>query len=231
VTFDQAIKNLAEDGLNIFASCKTANLPEPLRAQLSTHRSVVLIGNGGRRLWERLPKPVDEHQHPFDRFAVERVKSFDPGAEIIYPSSQVVAPLQQLARALNISRPSKLGLDIHPVYGPWFAFRAAFLTDAEIPEVIHQPFASPCESCSAKPCISACPVEAVSDGKFHLSTCADHRLAEGSPCLERCFSRQACPVGSAHRYSDEQQRYHMTRILHLANLNLRRTISREPNLR
>src|SRR5690606_40292919 len=42
-------------------------------------------------------------------------------------------PFQAIARAAGLA-PSLLGLDLHPRYGPWIAYRALVLTDREIPE-------------------------------------------------------------------------------------------------
>jgi hypothetical protein len=41
-------------------------------------------------------------------------------------------------------------------------------------------------------------------GRFDLEKCLGYRKQEGSRCKGTCVARVSCPVGSTHRYSDEQ---------------------------
>src|SRR5262249_25101276 len=111
--------------------------------------------------------------------------------------------------------PSRLGLDIHETFGPWFAYRGVFLTAQEIPETDFAEFTSPCESCAEKPCVDACPPRAVGQ-TFDVKTFGDFRFSGNSPCADRCLARAKCPVGAEHRYSLDQIQYHMLRPAHLA---------------
>ena len=215
---------LADQGLNVFACAAVSDLPGDLQRHLPAgYRSLLVFGHGGRRLWETLPQPLDPAQHPIDHYAVENVRWFarealeDPEPLLLFPFSRTVVPLQRLGRALNLSRPSWLGLDIHPEFGLWFAYRAVVLTRRAVEPTRRPDFATPCDSCPDKPCRSACPVEAAGS-PFDLRACADHRLSEHSPCAELCPSRLACPYQSQHRYSEAQMRYHMGRPAHRETL-------------
>jgi len=211
---------LAQCGLNIFATAPVASLPVPLREAVPAgfeRSTLCLVGHGGRELWNHLPHPLDSAENPIDRFVLRQIERFQP--TVLYPHSTLVYPLTQLGRYFNVARPSLVGLDIHPVFGLWFAYRAVFLTDMELPVVpAAAPFASPCETCADKPCVKACPSQAVSVDGFQLGACATYRLSENSSCLSACHSRIACPVGAGHRYSEEQLRYHMSRPAHLKKL-------------
>lgn len=218
---EQGKQFLAENGLNLYASFDCDALPETIRAgmidegvRLGDFGRLILIGNAGNTLWSAL-KNVDFTQpDPIDHFSIKTAQTFitdyldDAHHQLLYPLAFNV-PLQQLGALVGWHHDSPLGLGIHAKYGVWFAYRVAFLVDAELPLERELPTASPCDSCVAKPCISSCPVGAVGEiGRFDIPTCAKHRLSENSPCANRCLSRMACPIGQAHRYPLEQIQYH-----------------------
>jgi len=133
---------------------------------------------------------------------------------LLYPGDTKIL-LPALGEYLGWSSPSPLGLGIHPEFGLWFAYRVLCWTDAPLdasPKVEGLP--SPCESCVSKPCISACPVAAVSaTEQFDLRACAEFRLQPDAICADRCLARLACPVGADYRHSPAQHGYHQKRSL------------------
>ena len=97
-------------------------------------------------------------------------------------------------------------------WGSWFAYRAVILcaTDfAPTPVVDH---GSACTDCRDQPCITACPAGAAG-ATFNLPACADERLRPGSACAYGCLARNACPVGSEHRYAEAQIRHSFAQSL------------------
>ncbi|MBC7537965.1 MAG: hypothetical protein H7281_04040 [Bacteriovorax sp.] len=222
------IEILKHSGLNIFAAVEVSKLPvdilDILKAQNIPHEAqdtLCIIGSGGRDLWKHLTHPLNEILHPIDNFSIETMKKLEDNIQILFPHPQWNIPLQRIGRFLNISRASLLGLDINKDYGPWFAFRGAFLTKTKIGEMKYENFNSPCETCETKPCISACPTNAVAKigESFKLNLCADHRLKLASSCADRCLARLACPYQDQHKYKLEQIQYHMTRTAHLKKLS------------
>ena len=224
--FKLGTDRLADAGLNVFASIKVGRLPKGLVDQRHDGLTLCMIGHGGQKLWTKLKQPLDVQQHPIDHYTMTAVAQFsaktlqDDNVIILYPSNEIVAPLQRMGRALQLTHQSLLGIDIHAEYGLWFAYRCALLTKAEIPEVLPSPFPSPCEDCQAKPCQTACPAGAVvqTGQEFKLSSCLDYRRTKTSSCVDRCLSRLACPVGHEHRYSPEQLRYHMGGLVSTAKI-------------
>lgn len=209
-------------GFPLYAVLACDTLPPPVRSALADAgiapeqwSRLILIGNAGTSFWPALQQfgmhtadPVDHYSRTVaGRFAREFLG--DPPRRWLYPLEDVLLPLQKLGYAAGWSHPSPLGLDIHPEYGPWFAYRVAFLTTAPV-EVLRAPLRpSPCDTCRDRPCISACPAGAVRGvGRFDVGGCGAFRLSAQSPCAERCLARLACPVGVAHRYPEEQIRYH-----------------------
>lgn len=217
----QGISFLHGHGLNLFCVLSCRSLPNDLQQQLaaegidsSLYPSLVLLGNGGGGIWQEIQAATLENTDPVDEFssmiASQFIADYLGGApsQLLYPGPTRVS-LMQLGNLAGWSHPSPLGLGIHAEYGLWFAYRAAFVTSAELPPTTSPPSQHPCESCVEKPCITACPVGAVSaEQPFNISTCYEFRLTANSPCVDRCLSRLACPVGQEHRYSEEQMRHH-----------------------
>lgn len=220
------IRFLDEHGINLVAILAVSDLPEDIQVVLrdaslepERYANLVLMANGGARFWNALndfgiqtDDPVDYFSHTLaQRFVDEFLGS--PEARHIYPSSYPV-PLQKLGVLAGWSHASVLGLSIHPRFGTWFAYRAAFLCAAELPPTTVAASVSPCASCAEKPCITACPVNAVREhAMLDLDACIGFRTRPESDCARRCLAREACPVGQEHRYSEEQISYHGGRSL------------------
>lgn len=214
---------LTEQGLNLLAVLDCAALPatitKPLAdsgVPLADFPRLLLLGHGGRRLWEMAQTAVSSPiPDPIDTFSWEKTAVFlrdylnNPLHFRLYPNTDYPVPLGRLGELAGWSQPSPLGIGISPVYGLWFAYRTAVLLDAPLPITTTEYGQRPCESCEAKPCVSGCPVTAVHPtAPINFPACAQHRLAPASPCANQCLARLACPIAPQHRYSREQISYH-----------------------
>jgi hypothetical protein len=221
MNLQSGIRFLAERGLNLFAVLDNAALPAEVARQLAVtgvplddYRRLVLVGHGGRRMWEALRKKAIETPDPVDRFSTSLTSTFirdylgNEPVLWLYPNTAYLVPLQSLGEAAGWSFPCPLGSGISPIYGVWFAYRAAFLIDADLPLVHEAPAASPCDTCTTRPCITACPAGAVKPDAFDISSCARQRLSPESLCAHRCLARLACPICPEHRYTPSQIQYH-----------------------
>lgn len=210
---DALRRALAEHGLN----AQAVGPGEAWRELLPGCRSVVVFGSGGPLLWERFldwlredPRRLSEQDDPLDHFVEQLVGRLDPspqGRRWVFAAAgfEPRVPFQKLAAQANLAWDSRLFLLLHPDFGPWLGLRAACLTTQEIPASADLG-PSPCASCPS-PCITACPGHAVGDSGFKWPLCALHR-ARSSDCSSGCLSRQACPVGGEHRYSELELLYH-----------------------
>src|SRR5690606_31319791 len=178
--------------------------------------SVVLIGNAGGALWRRFVEagPHEDPLHPFDRWLnpILRAKAAELGAHALLPSKgPPYPPIQRWgARAEPVYR-SPIGIMIHPDYGLWHVYRAAYLfaERLDLPPRADRP--NPCDSCAKKPCLMVCPVDAFKPSSFDARACVDHVVGErGGNCRDRgCLARRACPVGRAYAYPPETAAFHM----------------------
>jgi methylmalonic aciduria homocystinuria type C protein len=109
--------------------------------------------------------------------------------------------IQRLADLSGLAPLSLVGLNVHPVYGPWIGLRAAVVFDLGGPAGPPPSLANPCTNC-ARTCLPA----------FERARAAQGADADVSQTWRLWLAvRDACPVGRAHRYSEEQIVYHYTK--------------------
>ncbi len=202
-------------------------------------RSIVVIGNGGADFWRCYKAHAArnpgwyERNNPLDDFTREVVEK-----EIVMPiqtagvrcitvypfgSAGPTLNFMQLATLAGLAGPSIIGVVVHPVFGPWIAFRAALLLDREIDRPGNAIGFDPCPTCSARSCINACPAAAVSfPSGWNIPKCLAHRVEAHPDCADRCHARVACVLGPDQRYPDDELAYHQMRALRVMRPYYRR---------
>jgi hypothetical protein len=177
-------------------------------------RSVLLVGNAGRAFWSHLTRASEaaDPEHPVDRYArrvlEQAAQLVDPPALIAHYWEQregEFLPLVPLAERAGLGRRGRIGLLIHPIYGPWVSLRAVLFLDIEVPRAGALARSS-CEGCPA-PCQLACHGSAVAPSGLDLVRCAATRR-EHPACSSGCDARLACAVGREHAFSREQIVHH-----------------------
>lgn len=210
---------LEQAGLNLLAVFNIDELPEAIRADIrgrhdpqGSYRQLILMGHGGRRLWEAVQASGIATADPIDDFSIATATNWFaqqcPGhaSEIIYPGSARIG-LQTLGRLAGWHHDSPLRVGINDRWGTWFAYRVVILTDSELPTTQMTQTRSPCDACRIEPCVAACPARAVSRESYDLDKCVAYRKQPDSQCRDKCLARMACPAGAEHRYRDEQIRH------------------------
>jgi len=223
----EMLGRLSDAGLNHAGVVDVATYNADVQPELHTDtlapwaRSIVVFASGGSALWDALlsdlrrePAHFTDSTHPLDDFvgrSIAGVSDALAGMEHRWVQASANADVhldfRRLAVIAGLGSPSRLGLVIHPQFGPWMGLRAACFLPVELP--VSAPVADLCGDCPA-PCIDACAGDAFVDGWWAVSRCADfHRRS--SLCAVDCDSRLACPVGAEARYPEDERRYHYDR--------------------
>ncbi|WP_425407414.1 ferredoxin [Hwanghaeella sp.] len=182
--------------------------------------TVLLVGNAGPELWRRSGEALRDEADAMDAWTRRVMDPIgkDIGATVLYPfGGPPYHPFQRWAKRAEGLHSSPLGMLIHPVFGLWHAYRAALCFPDILPVPESESTSSPCETCSAKPCLSTCPVSAFSEKKgYDVPACAAHLgTLEGRDCMSLgCRARRACPVGRDFIYDPKQASFHMQAFLH-----------------
>ncbi len=187
--------------------------PRPGDGVVGECRLVLLIGNAGPAMFRRFARERDPDIDQLDEWtrAVVAPLSRGLGACAVYPFDKPPSPFLTWAQRAGCGHASPLGLNIHPTYGLWHAFRAAlqFEEDPGLPPMATAPH--PCETCVGRPCLSACPVDAFTGAEYRIADCVGHIASTaGEDCMQHgCLARRACPIGQNYRYTDRQIGFHM----------------------
>lgn len=214
------LAHLADAGLALTGSVEIetydALVPAPWRStQLATGaQSALIVGNAGRALWERFcasperalaDDPLDAYTR---RVLDEAARLVEPRAAIGFYADRregVYLPLVTLARRAGFGTPGRVGVLIHPVFGPWIAIRAVLLlADRAAPSA--PALFSPCDGCPA-PCVRACHGAVIGAQGVDSAACYRVRLTHPA-CESACDARSACVVGPEHAYTREQIAHH-----------------------
>ncbi len=183
-------------------------------------RTLVLIGNKGPAMWRVFSEAMADVPHPLDTWTKDVLSPIaaEFGARVVFPfEGPPYHPFQRWALAADDVSPSPIGPLIHPVYGMWHAYRAAFLFADRLDIPPHGPRSpSPCETCADKPCLTTCPVGAFTPGGYDVPACRGHIGLDGeNDCLAGgCLARRACPVGRDYIYDAPQAAFHMHHFLY-----------------
>jgi len=109
---------------------------------------------------------------------------------------------------------SPTGPLVHHRLGMMISYRGALKFHTDLPQRQAQ---NPCETCTDKPCLSACPVSALHQNhSYDVPRCYEHlKSPEGQAgCYAQgCAVRCACPASRGANRHPSQSAYHMTRFL------------------
>ena len=180
-------------------------------------RALVLVGNAGPAMFARFASERDPALDLMDDWTRDALTPLAArlGARAVFPFDIPHPPFLTWARAAGAGHTSPLGMNIHPKFGLWHAYRAALIFDQEVAFPSAMETVSPCESCVEKPCLATCPVRAFSPNGYDVEACTTHlRSPQGEDCRSGgCLARAACPVAHEYFYSPDQIRFHMVAFM------------------
>jgi epoxyqueuosine reductase len=200
---------LAEERLEVLGGFAVAEGEEGFPAGT---RTLLLLGPTEPGFWAHLqaqpewgsPDPVDR----WSRRVIGRI-ACDLGAKAVFPfGGPPYHPFYRWALRTGRVWDSPVRLLVHSGQGLMVSFRGALALKEAVD--VPPPTVKPCEGCSA-PCLTACPVGALTVKGYDVPACHDFLdRPEGAECLTGgCLVRRACPVSQTYARMPEQSAYHM----------------------
>ncbi|WP_395175375.1 hypothetical protein [Roseibium alexandrii] len=190
----------------------------------STSKTLLIIGSTGPGLWpafKSAPEAEDGQPDPMDRYTRRVLSKIADGFgfQPLFPfDGPPYHPFQKWALKCGGFSQSPFGLLTHTRYGPWAGLRAAFLSadDPDIPTP--RETLGPCVTCQEKPCLTACPVDAIQlDTGYDVPRCLEYLgRTQDTGCWSGCQARKACPVGQHHAPDEANGRFHMKSFVGVA---------------
>ena len=206
MTLERIESTLSPNRLSIFGGLRQG-LPDGLG-------TLILLGPREPGFWTHFtaqPEYRDGCRDPLDRWS-ERVigeiaKALNARAYFPF-GGPPWHPFVAWALASGRAHVSPVGLLVHDTAGLMVSFRGAigFEEVLDLPD----PPPPPCDSCEDRPCLGACPVDALSPAGYDVAACKADLGRQENDCMERgCAVRRACPVSVAHGRLEQQSAFHM----------------------
>ncbi len=159
------------------------------------------------------PEMQDGAPDPIDRWSLRIISNLaaELNAEPLFPfGGPPYLPFLRWAMESGRAWQSPAGMLVHDTAGLMISYRGAL----RFPQRIVMPATgrSPCETCADQPCMTACPVDALSAARgYDVAACHTFLDTEaGDDCLSQgCKARRACPVSQAFGRDPEQSAFHM----------------------
>ncbi|OUS09003.1 hypothetical protein A9Q96_01085 [Rhodobacterales bacterium 52_120_T64] len=176
-------------------------------------QTLVLLGPHEPTFWPLFIQSVEyleKRENPLDRWSQRVIGAWADefnGIAVFPFGGPPYHPFIGWALRSGHAWQSPVGLLVHDTAGLFVSYRGALL----IPERLDLPAAGspPCENCSEKPCLSACPAAALGQEGYDIPKCHAHLDIAGNECLSSgCAVRRACPVGQNKRLR-LQSAFHM----------------------
>ncbi len=187
----------------------------PDKNDFSQAASIILLGPSAQ-FWTVFTASnifQDKQSDPIDRWSIQVISNIaiELGARPIFPfNGPPYAPFLQWARASGRAWNSPVGMLVHELTGLMVSYRGALAFDTRL-DLPVQTYENPCDSCDTKPCLTACPVNALAPDGYDVPACHAYLDTKaGNNCLTKgCIVRRACPASvGAHRLA-EQLALHM----------------------
>ena len=205
------------------ARCRNVNLdilgafhPKPEDLAPEDCGTLVLLGPNEPGFWDAFttaPEWRDDAPDPMDRWSLRVISDLAQQlhATALFPfGGPPYQPFFRWALASGHAWQSPVSLLVHAEVGLMVSYRGALaLPDRlELPP----PCARPCDSCAAKPCLTACPSGALTSAGYDVPKCHDHldTPAGRTQLTKGCNVRRACPLSQSYGRVEEQSAYHMS---------------------
>lgn len=180
--------------------------------------TLLLLGPAGPGFWPHVTGQrefTDGAPDPLDRWSRRVIgrMACDLGAKALFPfAGPPWHPFIAWAKRSGRAWESPVRFLVHDTAGLMVSYRGAIGLRRRI-ALPPPPGAPPCATC-ARPCLTVCPVGALTAGGYDTTACHGFLdTVEGRDCMTRgCAVRRACPVSRTYGRVPEQSAYHMSRF-------------------
>lgn len=182
---------------------------------MSEAKTLIMLGPSAQfwNVFTASPEYADKAPDPIDRWSTRVLTDLAQTlhARAIFPfGGPPYAPFIAWAKQSGRAWASPLGMLIHDTSGLMVSYRGALAFDEtlELPNTIPE---KPCDTCETKPCIVACPVDALGPNGYNVQACHAYLDTDaGADCMTRgCIARRSCPVSIGANRQDAQSALHM----------------------
>jgi hypothetical protein len=176
--------------------------------------SLILLGPAEPGFWDmftRTPEYQDGAPDPLDRWSARVIGRLAKTlrAQALFPfGGPPYQPFIQWALDSGRAHVSPVGLLVHDAAGLMVSYRGAlgFVDVIAAPS----PPPLPCSTCTDKPCLAACPVDALGATGYDVPACKADLDRVGNDCMASgCRVRRSCPVSQSHGRAEAQSAFHM----------------------
>lgn len=156
----------------------------------------------------------DGQDDPVDRWSQRVIGQIadEFTAEPLFPfGGPPFHPFYSWALQTGFAWASPVSLLVHAQAGLMVSYRGALRLPALLD--LPTPPSRPCDTCD-KPCLTACPVDALSAQGYDVPNCQRYIASSaGTDCMEKgCAVRRACPISQSYGRMKEQSAYHMSQF-------------------
>ena len=175
-------------------------------------KTLLLLGPLEPGFWPHLKaQPEWGGVDPVDRWSRRAIGTLacDLGAKALFAfGGAPYHPFYKWALKTGRSWDSPVRLLVHDVAGLFVSYRGALALKEELALPPTPP--RPCDSCP-KPCLTACPVGALTGAGYDLAGCHTYlETHSGVDCMTNgCAVRRTCPLSRSYARMPEQSAYHM----------------------
>lgn len=178
--------------------------------------TLVLLGPAEPGFWAHVTRQPEfaSGPDPLDRWSTRVISQMahDLGGAAFFPFGSPARPFISWALRSQSAWVSPAQLLVHAEAGLFVSYRGALLVPGDLD--LPPPPAKPCDTCSDKPCLSACPATALTAQGYDLPACHAYLdTGPGQPCMQQgCTVRRACPLGQTYPRLDAQSAFHMAQF-------------------
>ncbi len=178
-------------------------------------KTLLLLGSREPGFWNFLasePEFHDNHSDPVDRWSkrvITNLANTMNGIAVFPFGGPPYSPFISWAQRTGRAWASPVSLLVHDTAGLLLSYRGAIALNQRL--TLPAMPTCPCDTCTDRPCLSACPVEAIDASGYDLNACHAYLdTNSGQTCMTGgCAVRRACPVSQTYGRRAVQSAHHM----------------------